>query len=185
MPNVTISVPDDLKSEMDKLNEVNWSEVSRKAIAKYIDERKNPYPRVDFDLREARIDYSSFQTGLPALVMPLKIHNMMESEIIVDRILFTASFSDLARIYTIGSGHDLYKKPIGSNSVGETQLILELLEQKVRLLSNVFSSTFPCIVRCILFAEGFKEPYSSEVRTKIPIDEWKEAVGKVLMPSTP
>ena len=32
MVNVTLSVPTDLKSKMDKLNEVNWSAVARNAF---------------------------------------------------------------------------------------------------------------------------------------------------------
>jgi hypothetical protein len=37
MPNVTVSVTDDLKREMEKLPEVNWSGVARKAIAQRIE----------------------------------------------------------------------------------------------------------------------------------------------------
>ena len=36
MPNITISVPEDLKIKMDNLSTVNWSEVFRKAVADYI-----------------------------------------------------------------------------------------------------------------------------------------------------
>ena len=34
--NLTISIPDDLKAEMDKYHEVNWDEVARNAIKSYI-----------------------------------------------------------------------------------------------------------------------------------------------------
>jgi hypothetical protein len=180
MPNVTISVPDDLKSEMDKLNEVNWSEVSRKAIAKYIDERKNPAPRVEFDLREVRLDSYSFETGSPTLTIPLRIHNMTESEMVVDRILFNVSFLDKGYQYAIGPSHDLYKRVIGPNSVGEAQLALELPREKIEFFAEKFSESFHCLVRCILFAEGFRNPYNNEVRTRIPIDDWNKFVEKVL-----
>ena len=32
MPTITLSVPEDLKKEMDQFNEINWSEVARAAI---------------------------------------------------------------------------------------------------------------------------------------------------------
>lgn len=32
MVNITLSVPEELKSEMDKFKEINWSEVARQAI---------------------------------------------------------------------------------------------------------------------------------------------------------
>lgn len=32
MPTITLSVPEDLKKEMDNFNEINWSEVARAAI---------------------------------------------------------------------------------------------------------------------------------------------------------
>ncbi len=32
MPNITLSVPDDLKKAMDQHTEINWSEVARQAI---------------------------------------------------------------------------------------------------------------------------------------------------------
>jgi hypothetical protein len=183
MPNVTISVPDDLKAEMDKFPEVSWSEISRKAIAKYIEERKNPVPRVEFDLREARLDYYSFETGSPTLTIPLRIHNMMESEIIVDRILFNVSFLDKGNQYAIGSSHDLYKRVIGPNSVGEAQLVLEFPREKFVLFADKFTETFYSLVHCVLFAEGFRSPYSNDVRTRIPIDDWKKVVGKILRES--
>ena len=37
MVNLTLSIPDDLKKEMDDLPEINWSEVARGAIKKRID----------------------------------------------------------------------------------------------------------------------------------------------------
>lgn len=38
MPTLTLAVPEDLKREMDKLPELNWSEVARKAIAERVAE---------------------------------------------------------------------------------------------------------------------------------------------------
>ena len=46
--NITISIPDDLKAEMDKYSEVNWSQVVLKAIKDYIAKRQIPKKKSSF-----------------------------------------------------------------------------------------------------------------------------------------
>ena len=87
MPNVTISVSDELKADMDRIAEVNWSEVCRNAISRYITERKNPSPNIELDLRSSRLTADTFETGYPTLSIDLRIYNKMDSAITVDRIL--------------------------------------------------------------------------------------------------
>ncbi|MBA3064788.1 hypothetical protein FP803_05100 [Candidatus Woesearchaeota archaeon] len=36
MPNITLSLPKDLKSNMDKLPEVNWSEITREFLSEKV-----------------------------------------------------------------------------------------------------------------------------------------------------
>lgn len=38
MPNITLSVPEDLKREMDSVPEINWSEIARRAISEKVTE---------------------------------------------------------------------------------------------------------------------------------------------------
>ena len=180
MPNVTISVPDPLKAEMDSLSEVNWSEVCRSAISGYIAQRKNPTPQIELDLRHARLTHYSFETGYPTLSIDLKINNKMDSEITVDRILSNAKFVKDANYLPIGSAHDLRKKNIGSNSSGGATIHFRLPEEKIVELKDVFKSTFDCHVRCVVFVEGFRNEYNQEVKTRIPIDEWNDIVRKTL-----
>ena len=40
MPTITLSVPEELKSEMDKSREINWSEVARVAIREKVEQLK-------------------------------------------------------------------------------------------------------------------------------------------------
>ncbi|MFW6048497.1 MAG: hypothetical protein ACOC87_04315 [Candidatus Natronoplasma sp.] len=40
MPTMTVRVPEDLKSEIDKHDEINWSEVIRKSMWEYIHKLK-------------------------------------------------------------------------------------------------------------------------------------------------
>jgi len=36
MPNITLSIPEDLKSKMDELPEINWSEVTREFLSEKV-----------------------------------------------------------------------------------------------------------------------------------------------------
>jgi len=40
MPTITLAISSDLKSEMDSMPEINWSEIARKAISEKITEYK-------------------------------------------------------------------------------------------------------------------------------------------------
>lgn len=40
MPTITLSIPEDLKREMDEERDINWSEVARAAIRKRLEELK-------------------------------------------------------------------------------------------------------------------------------------------------
>lgn len=180
MPNVTISVPDGLKSEMDKYPEVSWSETCRKAITRYIDQRKNPTPKIELDIRDSRLTHYAFETGYPTLSIDLRIYNNMDSGITVDRILFNVKFLKEDKFHAIGSGYYLHKRKIGSNSFGVAQIHMVLPKEKIEQLKGVFNSTFDCYFRCLVFVEGFGDAYNAEVKTRIPIDIWKNLLSKVL-----
>lgn len=180
MPNVTITVPDDLKAEMDNFPEVSWSEICRKAIARYIDERKNPAPNIELDLGDTRLDPYGYQSGQPELAFTFRIHNKMESEITVDRILFSVRFVGEGNQYTIGSGHDLFKRLVAANSIGGAQGYLGMPKETIESLAMKFKSSFYCIISCVVFAEGFKNAFNQEVRTRIPIDDWRNLVDMTL-----
>jgi len=184
MPNVTISVPDQLKAEMDTLSEVNWSEICRKAISRYIAQRKNPIPKIELDLREVRLDSHGYQTGYPTLTVPLRIHNKMESEIMVDRILYTIkSITEDGHQYILGTGCDLYKRIIDSNSIGTATIYSTLPNEKIESLKNVFTSTFRCDIHFIVFVDRFRSPYNQDVQTRIPIDDWNKLMKEVVRKS--
>jgi len=181
MPNVTISVPEGLKTEMDALSEVNWSEICRNAISKYVEQRKNPTPNIELDLRNSRIIHYNFDTGYPTLSIDLRIHNKMSSEITVDRVLSKARFfTEDRRVLALGSANDLRRRRIGSNSVGGATIHFVFLREKIIELRDIFKSTFECHVSCTVFVDGFKNEYNQEVKTVIPIDRWSEVVKKVL-----
>ena len=179
--NVTITVPEKLKTEMDKFTEVSWSEICRKAIVRYINERKNPTPNIELDIRDVRLDTHHI-SGYPTLTATLRIHNKMNTDVIIDRTIFDIRFQSpqAPSEYQVGSNFDLNRRIVASNSVGQAQLFQPIFEEKIKKLEDEFASTFPCIIRCIVIADGFKNPYKQEVRTEIPIDKWEEFTRKAL-----
>lgn len=181
MPNVTISVPDQLKNEMDTYSDVNWSEVCRKAISRYIVERKNPTPNIELNLGEVRLELQTYRTGYPSLAIVLRILNKMDSDVTIDRILVEAGFiNEDGRQFTVGMSYGLHRIVLGPTVVGNSQVLIPLLREKVEELQGMFSSTFLCYVRCTVFAEGFNNPYNQEVSTRIPIDDWRQLVKAAL-----
>ncbi len=183
MPNVTISVPEKLKIEMDKIPEVRWSEICRDAISRYIAQRKNPTPRIELELRNATLTHSDIRTGYPTLAMSLRIHNKMDSEITVDRIIV----SDAVFIppggghsYGIGTAYDLHKRNINPHAVGGAMVFLTLPKDKIDDLKDAFDSTFDWRASGTVYVEGFKNEYRTDMHARIPIDDWKSVVKKVL-----
>jgi len=182
MPNVTISVPDDLKTEMDKFSEVSWSEICRSAIARYIASRKNPTPQIQLMGQEIHLERFEYNKGYPGMYVNLLIQNNMDFEIVVDRILYNVSFIDDRGSYRgIGSDADLYKHVVGANSVGGSQFFLPIIKEKIKSLDRYITKTFQCRIACTVFVEGFGAYYHQEVHgLKIPIDEWKEFVEETI-----
>jgi hypothetical protein len=180
MPNLTISVPDELKNEMDKLTEVNWSEVSRNAISAYIEQRKNPTPILDVVVRDARLDPYAYDTGNPSLKVDLWITNKMSSEIIIDRVLSTAFFIMADRHYPIGTAYDFVIRYLPATASGMAQLYYEFSNELISILANKTKSTFKCKINCNVFVKDFKNNYSREVTTNIPIDHWLDFVEKAV-----
>lgn len=181
MPNVTISVSDQLKSEMDMFPEVNWSDVCRKAISRYIEERKNPTPNIELNLGEARLERHTYRTGYPTLTIFLRILNRTDSEITIDRVLTEVKFiAEDGRQPTVGVGYDMHKRAVGPTAVGTSEVLIPLFREKLQELQGIFNSTFICQVRCVVFVEGFSNPHYKEVSTRIPIDDWNELVENAL-----
>jgi len=176
MPNVTISVPEALKSEMDGLSEVSWSRICREAISQYIAQRKNPTPNIELDLENARLQHKFHQSGYPVLSISLRIHNKMEFEILIDRIQLNVVFWKENRGFNVGLRYELYKNLIPPTSTISRQTFIQLPKEKIEELQQEFDSTFNCSIRCLVFVDGFKQPYNRELTTRIPIDEWQKLV---------
>lgn len=179
MPNLTISVSEELKTQMDGFSEVSWSEICRKAITAYIQSRINPIPQIQ--LRASEISLESYhESGYPGLRIDLLIQNQMNFEIVVDRILYNVNFfTTKGRFDGAGSDADLYKRSVTANAMGGAQLFLKMTKDRITYLDQFLEETFQCKIECVVFVEGFKHAYRGEVKFKIPIDEWRKFVDRV------
>jgi len=181
MPNVTITVPEELKNEMDKYLEVSWSEICRNAISQYISQRKNPIPQIEMDLRNLYLSDYDFETGYPTLNADFKISNRMNSELKIDRILASVMAYDVSgRTVGFGQTFDLNRKTIGPLSVGAATLRLALTKEKLTELRFRFTATFYCIITLTIFADGFSDALKLNVSGQIAIDVWHGLTSRVL-----
>ena len=178
MPNVTISVSDELKTEMDKLSEVNWSEVCRNAIFIYMEQRKNPTPKIELDLRSVRLTDYDFQTGYPAIIMDIKLSNKLPSEIIIDRMFATARFIHDLKVLTASQTNNLKITHVPAYDCGLFTFNFTMLSDKLNTLRDEFNSSFECTIEIEVYVSGFKNSFSQTLQTTIAIDAWQNLLNK-------
>lgn len=94
MPNITLSVSQEMKDRMDTFSEVSWSNVCRNAILNYLDEREK-----DTRISESQnlkvigyIDPVQRRRKENKIVYMLKIKNNEPFNIIIDRIIYGIQF---------------------------------------------------------------------------------------------
>jgi len=89
--NVTVYLPDEVVTEMEKYPEVSWSEICRDAIINYVTKRDK-----GFDVSKIRFlsvetgagDFSFDNTSRPVLMPRFKISNGSDFDINLDRIIY-------------------------------------------------------------------------------------------------
>jgi hypothetical protein len=91
MVNLTVSISDDLKAEMDKYSDVNWSEVTRKCLLNYIQNKKSPRDPLEFTSEEVHFSFSEYLRQ-PSMGIRLRVTNKMDSNLVIDRMFFTVEF---------------------------------------------------------------------------------------------
>jgi len=177
MVNVTISVPEALKSRMDAHSKENWSKVCRDAIEARIRLLENPVPEMKVELREVRFGY---QKGKPGLLLDFSFKNEMNTQLVLDRMFFDVDFHPTPGITVdIGSSEELRKRII---PMGKYLMLphVEVDPDTILRVDEQLSRTFQCAVLITGFFEGFKEAYIMNRMVKVPIDEWREFVKLVM-----
>lgn len=177
MVNFTISLPEALKNRMDAHPKENWSKICREAIDVYIKMLENPLPDIKAELREVRFGYAK---GKPCLLLDLVFRNKMNMQLVLDRILFEVDFIPTpGTTLNIASGVEMRKQtiPMGKwvmipHVEIDPDMILRADEQLIR--------TFQCATHITAFFEDLKLPYTASQAIKVPIDEWREFVERVV-----
>jgi len=176
MVNVTISVTEELKAEMEKLSEVNWSEICRSAISEYIRIRENPSPLLEFSAIRETCDENN---GVQRISIDLAIQNLMNVEVTIDRIFYEVWLATKGRFVYASSGQYLRKQKIPQKSKRNIRLSAEIDRFRTLELETEFKETFDCKFVLETFTEEFKDELRGEVIVKIPIDEWQKSADSV------
>jgi hypothetical protein len=181
MPNVTIAVSEDLKTQMDKYSEVNWSEICRNSISQYIAQRENPQPRINLAKGQVNLASYDYQIGYASMTINVLILNHMNMPIIVDRILAKViTQTHDGQTINLGQITELNRITIDGIGTGYTNLRLALPREKLLECKGRFTKTFDLRVVCSAFVDGFKDPYMQEFSHQMPIDLWNTTIDEAL-----
>jgi hypothetical protein len=175
--NITISVPGDLKQQMDKFSlehpETNWSFVTRKAIQQYIESNKGPSPQVRIALDGTELIINS-QMG-PVMKTLLVFQNRMPTEITFDRYSITQ---------TLLTGNDKFiasravwnMSPFRIPPTGQV-VVADFFPMRPLDLFDVeelVTSTVTVKSSIEAYAPAFIEPVRAEMIDRLPVEYWKD-----------
>lgn len=177
MVNVTISLPEALKSRMDEHPKVNWSKVCREAIDTYIRILENPIPDIKVELREVRFSYAK---GKPGLLLDLAFKNEMKIQLVLDRIFFHVNFIPTpGTTLDLVSSVEVMKRNI---PIGRWVMLpfVEVDPDTILRADEQLIQTFQCTIHITAFFKDFQEAYTESRTIKVPIDEWQRFVEHVV-----
>lgn len=182
MVNFTVSLPEDLKAEMEKYPDVNWSEFTRKSIQSYLVSRKNPFPSLEFEMTGLNVSYDS-DLMKPVMSLLLSANNNSDIEIVLDRMLFKVEFDKehgRAKLMGAFNGQFLEYQSVRGQEIINFKISFYPKIDMLKRLSEKLESTFWVYATLTVFAQGFGAPLTKVVNTKVPIDEWKKQVTSTL-----
>jgi hypothetical protein len=183
MVNFTVTVPEDLKTEMDRFEEVNWSLVFRNSVLNYIQARQNPQPKLDYELKAVGV-VPNWASWRPDVFFEVNVKNLMDASILVDRMVLFARFYGSAEGNDCLGGFECYHLeprsiPANSSSVIQVQAYPD--EDFMRRFSTFISRSFVVEVDIRTYVQGFpNESTKVNIRVKVPFDEWKEQSKRAL-----
>jgi hypothetical protein len=196
MVNFTVSLPEELKAEMDKFPDVNWSELTRKSIQNYLRNRASIEPPLEFTLE--KVDFIltdnlvwTFGVGnirkistqhsyigeyfvKPTMLVSLGILNKLDSQLIIDRILFYVRFAEAKFQENFLNYIKISPGDSGSNSVYIP------LSPPVDMLKRSSDKIQGIDILLIAYVQGFAAPVIKGLSISVPINDWKNQVKSVL-----
>ena len=192
MVNFTIVLPEELKAEMDKYPDVNWSELTRKSIQSYLKARSTPFPPLEFQIKSVHLTYS-YDLMQPTLKLHFKIRKQWDSQLIINKMLFTVRF---LKERIISKGEDIKVseakekealKGVFTESLLEAHYIIKdtyddyqiALSPPIDLLKRLqvkMQANFWIDFSVSIYAQGFDYPAIQNGSIKVSIDEWKNEI---------
>jgi len=194
--NFTVSLPEELKAEMDKFPDVNWSELTRKSIQNYLRNKSHAFSPLEFKLTDVRFTFSH-ELLQPLMLVYLKVtKNSMDTQLIIDRMLFTVKF---VKEHFVSHGEDynavkvredaalkgVFKESVLDytyiiKSEYDLAIPLPLPIAVLRRVKDKMQATFWVDITLTAYVQGFEHSPSKNLSIKVPIDEWKTQVDSVL-----
>jgi hypothetical protein len=179
MVNITVSIPDELKAEIDKHPEVNLSEIVRRYLKAYFQKSEGP-PLENFAL--TNVEVLGFGKK-PTIRLTVQVVNKLDSDLIIDRVLFTVWFN--GNVKGDFDGQHFKYELVRANSSTSFDIYFYADVDMLRYLSNNLKETFEVQMYLDAYVQGF--PYAVHLgnkqvapRYRFPIDIWHRQVTAAL-----
>lgn len=178
---MTFSIPDELKAEMDKIEEVSWSKVATNAIRGYLWSRLVDSPQLDLLLKEVGPSVQ-VETG-PTLIAFLRAENRMPIDGMIDRVRFQVSLVTGSSVLLSRDGWHLTPIWLRANRPSDFQYFIPVDADDVIRTAQLVKQTLMVRAKVEVFVRAmwgdFQQPYRADVYSKIPADDWQNFVSNV------
>lgn len=196
MVNFTVAIPEGLKAEMDKFPDVNWSELTRKSIQNYLQNKNRVFPPLEFELKEVHFTYIP-ELMRPSMLVNLKVtKKSLDSQLVIDRMLFAIQF---VKEHFVPHGEDYTavaarerrarKGAFKESWLKHIYLIKDAADITIHLyppveilqcLSEKLQASFWIDISIEAYVKDFEHSVTKNLSVKVPIDEWQTQVKNAL-----
>lgn len=177
MTNITVSVPEDLKSKMDQMADVNWSEVARNGFAQYIRGRESQSPPIQYVVRT--FTFANDMEKDAVLRIGVQVRNNSDAPLAIDRMSISGNIGGwyVAPQYR----HEMSR--LEKNAEGNLQLDLKISPTiAISLMKNIKAS-FRCELTIVTYCNGYAAPHQFGHNEKVTIEEWNNYLRSFIEPS--
>ena len=181
--NITISVPGDLKQQMDKFSlehpQTNWSLVARKAIQQYIEAHKGPAPQIGVSLGGTELIFNPLG---PVLKTLLVFQNNMPTEITIDRIGVSQTLlAGIGKFIVSRAAWNMTPHRISPSGQTVVADYFPMLPQDLLTVENLRLVTSDLTIKSSLevHVPGFSEPIRAEITDKNSLEDWRNFIQGV------
>jgi hypothetical protein len=179
MANLTISIPDDLKAQMDtQFPETNWSSVCRSAIQQYIFSRQGQYPHLDVFI-DSIVQEATTELGQPGIRTNLRIENRTPLELLIDRINLVISIVSGADVIVGRETWHLAPISLYPNRSNFAQDFFPISPDELVRTESLVKQSPVIRVKVNAYVTGFQMPVQVQLQSKVPLDDWQVFITNV------